>query len=77
MCARTDRLIITSKGLASLGDRRAIVSARTADADGAVVAKALYAEAFTLGGALKVTARRPVTTAQPVRPCPVRLLDRS
>jgi hypothetical protein len=59
-----------------LGDRRAVASVRTADADGAVVAKALYAEAFTLGGALKATAGRPVMTAQPVTLSPVRLPDR-
>jgi hypothetical protein len=69
--------MITSKGLASLGDRRAIVSVRTAGAADAIVAKPLYAEAFTLGGALTVTAGRPVTTAQPATPDPPRLPGRS
>jgi hypothetical protein len=76
-CVRTGRLMITSKGLASLGDRRAIVSVRTASAADAIVAKPLCAEAFTLGGALKVTAGRPVTTAQPATPGPPRLPGRS
>jgi phosphoribosyl isomerase A len=56
VCARTQRPVIASGGVASLGDLRAIVALRRAGVAGVIVGKALYAGAFTLGEALAVAA---------------------
>lgn len=52
MCARTDRPVIASGGVSSLDDLRAIASLVDIGVEGAIVGKALYAEAFTLEQAL-------------------------
>jgi hypothetical protein len=60
-----------------LADLRAIVPVCAAGAADAIAAKALYAEAFTLGGALKATAGRPTTMVRPTTPGRARLAGRS
>ena len=52
VCARTERPVIASGGVSSLADIRAIASLRKIGVDGAIIGKALYAGAFTLGQAL-------------------------
>ena len=52
MCARTDRPVIASGGVSSLEDLRAIASLVDIGVEGAIVGKALYAQAFTLEEAL-------------------------
>ena len=52
MCARTDRPVIASGGVSSLDDLRAIASLVDIGVEGAIVGKALYAQAFTLEEAL-------------------------
>ena len=52
MCARTDRPVIASGGVSSLDDLRAIASLVGIGVEGAIVGKALYAQAFTLEAAL-------------------------
>lgn len=52
MCARTDRPVIASGGVSSLDDLRAIASLVDIGVEGAIVGKALYAQAFTLEAAL-------------------------
>lgn len=52
MCARTDRPVIASGGVSSLDDLRAIASLVDLGVEGAIVGKALYAQAFTLEEAL-------------------------
>ena len=54
MCARTDRPVIASGGVSSLDDLRAIASLVDIGVEGAIVGKALYAQAFTLEEALQV-----------------------
>jgi phosphoribosyl isomerase A len=54
VCAATDRPIVASGGVSSLDDLRAISSLVPAGVEGAIVGKALYAEAFTLQEALAV-----------------------
>ena len=53
MCARTDRPVIASGGVSSLDDLRAIASLVDIGVEGAIVGKALYAQAFTLEAALQ------------------------
>jgi phosphoribosylanthranilate isomerase len=52
MCERTDRPVIASGGVSSLDDLRAIASLVNLGVEGAIVGKALYAQAFTLEEAL-------------------------
>jgi 1-(5-phosphoribosyl)-5-[(5-phosphoribosylamino)methylideneamino] imidazole-4-carboxamide isomerase/N-(5'phosphoribosyl)anthranilate isomerase len=52
VCARTDRPVIASGGVSSLADLQAIAGLRAVGVEGAIVGKALYAEAFTLEQAL-------------------------
>jgi phosphoribosyl isomerase A len=53
VCARTDRPVIASGGVSSLGDLRAIAALADEGVEGAIVGKALYAQAFTLEQALE------------------------
>jgi phosphoribosylanthranilate isomerase len=52
VCARTDRPVIASGGVASLDDLRALAALEPYGVEGAIVGKALYAGAFTLTEAL-------------------------
>jgi 1-(5-phosphoribosyl)-5-[(5-phosphoribosylamino)methylideneamino] imidazole-4-carboxamide isomerase/N-(5'phosphoribosyl)anthranilate isomerase len=52
VCAATDRPVVASGGVSSLDDLRAIATLVPAGVEGAIVGKALYAEAFTLEDAL-------------------------
>lgn len=52
VCARTDRPVVASGGVSSLDDLRAIASLVPLGVEGAIVGKALYAQAFTLEEAL-------------------------
>ena len=52
VCARTDRPVIASGGVSSLGDLRALATLAPVGVEGAIVGKALYAGAFTLEQAL-------------------------
>lgn len=52
VCARTDRPVIASGGVSSLDDLRAIATLVPEGVEGAIVGKALYAQAFTLEEAL-------------------------
>jgi len=53
MCSRTDRPVIASGGVSSLDDLRAIATLVDIGVEGAIVGKALYAQAFTLEEALQ------------------------
>jgi phosphoribosyl isomerase A len=52
VCAATDRPVVASGGVSSLDDLRAIATLVPEGVEGAIVGKALYAEAFTLEDAL-------------------------
>lgn len=52
VCAATDKPVVASGGVSSLDDLRAIATLVPAGVEGAIVGKALYAEAFTLEDAL-------------------------
>ena len=52
VCAATDRPVVASGGVSSLDDLRAIAKLVPDGVEGAIVGKALYAEAFTLEDAL-------------------------
>jgi 1-(5-phosphoribosyl)-5-[(5-phosphoribosylamino)methylideneamino] imidazole-4-carboxamide isomerase/N-(5'phosphoribosyl)anthranilate isomerase len=52
MCERTDKPVIASGGVSSLDDLRALRELVPLGVEGAIVGKALYAEAFTLEEAL-------------------------
>jgi phosphoribosylanthranilate isomerase len=52
VCARTERPVIASGGVSSVGDLRAIASLVPLGVEGAIVGKALYAGLFTLEEAL-------------------------
>jgi phosphoribosylanthranilate isomerase len=54
VCARTDKPVVASGGVASLDDLRAIAELVPLGVEGAIVGKALYAGAFTLEEALAV-----------------------
>ncbi|WP_410007764.1 bifunctional 1-(5-phosphoribosyl)-5-((5-phosphoribosylamino)methylideneamino)imidazole-4-carboxamide isomerase/phosphoribosylanthranilate isomerase PriA [Planotetraspora sp. A-T 1434] len=56
VCARTDRPVIASGGVSSLDDLRAL--ATQVPVEGAIVGKALYAQAFTLEEALAAVSAR-------------------
>lgn len=53
VCARTDKPVIASGGVSSLDDLRALAGLVPAGVEGAIVGKALYAQAFTLEEALE------------------------
>jgi 1-(5-phosphoribosyl)-5-[(5-phosphoribosylamino)methylideneamino] imidazole-4-carboxamide isomerase/N-(5'phosphoribosyl)anthranilate isomerase len=55
VCAATPRPVIASGGVSSLDDIRALAGLTTIGVEGAIVGKALYAGAFTLPEALRVT----------------------
>jgi len=57
VCARTDRPVIASGGVASLDDLRAIARLAPLGVEGVIVGKALYAGAFTLEQALEAVSR--------------------
>jgi phosphoribosylanthranilate isomerase len=57
VCARTDRPVVASGGVASLADLYAIASLVPLGVEGAIVGKALYAGAFTLPEALAAMAQ--------------------
>ena len=57
VCAATDRPIIASGGVAGLRDIRAIADLEPIGVSGAIIGKALYAEAFTLPEALAAVAQ--------------------
>jgi phosphoribosyl isomerase A len=57
VCARTDKPVVASGGIASLADLHAIASLVSVGVEGAIVGKALYAGAFTLPEALAAVAR--------------------
>jgi phosphoribosyl isomerase A len=52
VCAATDKPVVASGGVSSLDDLRAIATLVPGGVEGAIVGKALYAEAFTLEDAL-------------------------
>jgi phosphoribosylanthranilate isomerase len=53
VCARTDKPVIASGGVSSLDDLRALATLVPDGVEGAIVGKALYAQAFTLEEALE------------------------
>ncbi|MDQ1656470.1 MAG: phosphoribosyl isomerase [Cryptosporangiaceae bacterium] len=57
VCAATDRPVVASGGVSSQDDLRAIATLTPNGVEGAIVGKALYAEAFTLPEALAAVAR--------------------
>jgi phosphoribosyl isomerase A len=57
VCARTDKPVVASGGISSLADIRALRALVPAGVEGAIVGKALYAQAFTLPEALDVAGR--------------------
>jgi phosphoribosylformimino-5-aminoimidazole carboxamide ribonucleotide (ProFAR) isomerase len=56
VCAATDRPVIASGGVSSLQDLRDIATLVGDGVEGAIVGKALYAQAFTLEEALATVA---------------------
>jgi phosphoribosyl isomerase A len=57
VCARTDKPVIASGGVATLDDLQAIAGLMPLGVEGAIVGKALYAGAFTLEQALAEVSR--------------------
>jgi phosphoribosylformimino-5-aminoimidazole carboxamide ribotide isomerase/phosphoribosylanthranilate isomerase len=57
VCAATKKPVVASGGISSLSDIAALCSLNQTGVEGAIVGKALYAGAFTLQEALKVTGR--------------------
>ena len=57
VCSRTQAPVIASGGVSSLDDLRALRQLVPVGVEGAIVGKALYAEAFTLAEALDVAGR--------------------
>jgi phosphoribosylanthranilate isomerase len=55
VCARTPAPVVASGGVSSLDDVRALRSLTGAGLEGAIIGKALYAQAFTLEDALAVS----------------------
>jgi len=55
VCAVTKRPVVASGGISSLADIQALSALNSIGVEGAIVGKALYAGAFTLEEALKVT----------------------
>ena len=58
VCSRTDAAVVASGGISSLEDLSALRELVPAGVEGAIVGKALYAQAFTMGEALDVAGRR-------------------
>ncbi|GAA3410734.1 bifunctional 1-(5-phosphoribosyl)-5-((5-phosphoribosylamino)methylideneamino)imidazole-4-carboxamide isomerase/phosphoribosylanthranilate isomerase PriA [Streptosporangium vulgare] len=56
VCSRTDKPVVASGGVSSLDDLRALASLVPIGVEGAIVGKALYAQAFTLEDALATVA---------------------
>ena len=56
VCAATDKPVVASGGVSSLDDLRAIAGLTGIGVEGAIVGKALYAQAFTLEEALAAVA---------------------
>jgi 1-(5-phosphoribosyl)-5-[(5-phosphoribosylamino)methylideneamino] imidazole-4-carboxamide isomerase/N-(5'phosphoribosyl)anthranilate isomerase len=56
VCATTDKPVIASGGVSSLDDLRTLATLVPAGVEGAIVGKALYAQAFTLEEALAAVA---------------------
>lgn len=56
VCARTDRPVVASGGIATLADLRALAGLVEEGVEGAIIGTALYMGAFTLEDALAVTA---------------------
>ncbi|MER5643470.1 bifunctional 1-(5-phosphoribosyl)-5-((5-phosphoribosylamino)methylideneamino)imidazole-4-carboxamide isomerase/phosphoribosylanthranilate isomerase PriA [Streptosporangium sp. NPDC002524] len=52
VCSRTDKPVVASGGVSSLDDLRALAALVPIGVEGAIVGKALYAQAFTLEDAL-------------------------
>ena len=57
VCQRTDRPVVASGGVSSLDDIAALRALVPLGVEGAIVGKALYADAFTLAAALDVAGR--------------------
>jgi phosphoribosylformimino-5-aminoimidazole carboxamide ribotide isomerase/phosphoribosylanthranilate isomerase len=57
VCAATTKPVVASGGISSLADIQALCDLNATGVEGAIVGKALYAGAFTLQEALKVTGR--------------------
>ncbi|GAA1490357.1 bifunctional 1-(5-phosphoribosyl)-5-((5-phosphoribosylamino)methylideneamino)imidazole-4-carboxamide isomerase/phosphoribosylanthranilate isomerase PriA [Brachybacterium sacelli] len=57
VCSRTDAAVVASGGISSLEDLRALRELVPEGVEGAIVGKALYARAFTMGEALDVAGR--------------------
>lgn len=57
VCSRTDAKVVASGGISSLEDLRALRELVPEGVEGAIVGKALYAQAFTMGEALDVAGR--------------------
>jgi len=57
VCAATKKPVVASGGISSLADIAALCALNQTGVEGAIVGKALYAGAFTLQEALKVTGR--------------------
>jgi phosphoribosylformimino-5-aminoimidazole carboxamide ribotide isomerase/phosphoribosylanthranilate isomerase len=55
VCAATTKPVVASGGISSLADIQALCDLNSTGVEGAIVGKALYAGAFTLQEALKVT----------------------
>jgi 1-(5-phosphoribosyl)-5-[(5-phosphoribosylamino)methylideneamino] imidazole-4-carboxamide isomerase/N-(5'phosphoribosyl)anthranilate isomerase len=55
VCAATKKPVVASGGISSLDDIRALVALNNSGVEGAIVGKALYAGAFTLQEALRLT----------------------
>jgi phosphoribosylanthranilate isomerase len=55
VCARTDKPVVASGGVSSLEDLRVLATLVPEGVEGAIVGKALYAQAFTLEEALAAT----------------------
>ncbi|MCC5575578.1 bifunctional 1-(5-phosphoribosyl)-5-((5-phosphoribosylamino)methylideneamino)imidazole-4-carboxamide isomerase/phosphoribosylanthranilate isomerase PriA [Microtetraspora sp. AC03309] len=58
VCSRTDKPVIASGGVSSLDDLRALSTLVPEGVEGAIVGKALYAQAFTLEEALAAVSPR-------------------
>ena len=57
VCSRTSRPVIASGGISSLADIEALMNLNSIGVEGAIVGKALNAQAFTLQQALELTRR--------------------
>ncbi len=57
VCAATNKPVVASGGISSLADIQALCDLNATGVEGAIVGKALYAGAFTLQEALRVTGR--------------------